>query len=306
MTVFGFSPLFPGSAKKWLKLADAEIYHSCEPSLTTYLAFKAMPDRKHMVTFRDPRDFSDWKMEYDLPSLSKLQVLHNYLYENNRFVRKTIPKMHAVYTIGKYLIPKVRSMYGLSIDPQFLPTPVEIPPDVKKADVPTVCYAARLDRRKRPELFLDLARKFPEVRFIAMGKSRDLKWDRHLREKYAGIPNLEMTGFVDQFGSKMHSGILEKSWIMVNTATREALPNAFLEAAAHRCAILSTVNPDNFSSEFGYYAKDGDLESGLKDLLDRQTWKQKGERAFRYILEAFELTKAIDRHVREYNRVLGN
>ena len=265
-----------------------------------------MPDRKHVVTFRDPRDFSDWKMEYDLPSLSKLQVLHNYLYENNRLVRKTIPKMHAVYTIGKYLIPKVRSMYGLSSDPQFLPTPVEIPSEVKKADSPMVCYAARLDRRKRPELFLDLARKFPDVRFIAMGKSRDLKWDRYLREKYAGIPNLEMTGFVDQFESKLHSGILEKSWIMVNTATREALPNAFLEAAAHRCAILSTVNPDNFASGFGYFAKDGDLESGLRGLLDRQIWKEKGERAFRYILESFELTKAIDRHVREYKRVLGN
>ncbi len=305
MTVFGFPPLLPWSAQKWLKLADAEIYHSCEPSLTTYFAFKAMPDRKHMVTFRDPRDFSDWKMEYDLPSLNKLQVLHNYLYENNRLVRKTIPKMHAVYTIGKYLIPKVRSMYGLSIDPQFLPTPVEIPSEVKKAGVPMVCYVARLDRRKRPELFLDLARKFPDVRFIAMGKSRDLKWDRYLREKYTGVPNLELTGFVDQFSTERHSRILGQSWVMVNTATREALPNAFLEAAAHRCAILSAVDPDGFSSQFGYHAKDDDFAKGLHFLLENYRWKERGERGHEYVKETFELNRAIDQHITVYEKILA-
>jgi glycosyltransferase involved in cell wall biosynthesis len=260
-------PRHPWSAKRLFRECDADIYHSCEPSLATYLAMKAMPDRKHVVTFRDPRDFLDWKMEYDLPSLNKLQVIHNYFYENNFLVRNSIRNMDAVYTIGKYLIPKVRSMYGLSVDPKFLPTPVAVPEKIKKADSPTVCFVARLDRRKRPTLFLDLARRYPHVRFIAMGKSRDKKWDSYLRSEYSGLPNLEMTGFVDQFQSDLHSKILEESWIMVNTATREALPNSFLEAAAHRCAILSLVDPDGFASRFGYHAKDEDFSKGLEFLL---------------------------------------
>lgn len=305
MTVFGFNPYWPWSATKWLKKADADIYHSCEPSFISYLGMKAMPNKKHMVTFRDPRDANDWKMEYELPSLSKLQVIHNYLFENNPLVRKMIPRMDAVYTIGKYLVPKVNSMYGLNRSSEFLPTPVSIPKNIKKADKPTVCYLARLDRRKRPELFLDLADKFPDVQFIAMGKSRDKKWDAYLRNKYKDIPNLEMTGFVDQFSSNLHSEILEKSWIMMNAATREALPNAFIESASHKCAILSFVDPDNFASDFGYHAENDDFAEGLKYLLEDNRWKELGEKGYTYINDTFELDKSITQHIKIYEQIIN-
>ena len=305
ITVYGFSPFAPWRAKRWLKECDAEIYHSCEPSLATYLAWKAMPDRKHMVTLRDPRDSSDWKKEYKLPSLNKLQVLHNYLYENNRLVRNVIPRLDEVYTTSEFLIPKVRSIYDLPRDPKFLPTPVDVPEEVKKADTPTVCYMARLDRRKRPELFLNLARKFPSVEFIAVGKSRDRRWDEYLRKKYTGLSNLKMVGFVDQFNSNQHSDILNKSWIMVNTSTREALPNAFLEAAAHRCAIMSSVNPDEFALKFGYYAQKDDFEVGLDYLLENERWKQRGRLAYEYVRDKFILEKAMDRHIETYKKLLG-
>jgi len=72
------------------------------------------------------------------------------------------------------------------------------------------------------------------------------------KEYHSNLPNLEMTGFIDRFSSPLHSQVLGKSWVMLNTATREALPNAFLEAAARRCAILSTVDSDGFSSQFRY------------------------------------------------------
>jgi glycosyltransferase involved in cell wall biosynthesis len=291
------------SAYWLLKKINADIYHSCEPSFGTYLAIKAMPHKKHVVTFRDPRDYHDWKMEYELPSYSRFQVIYNYIYENNILVRRSIKNMQAVYSIAKYLIPKIKSMYGLDSTPQFLPTPVLIPDTIKKADSPTVCYVARLDRRKRPELFLDLAEKFPHVKFIAMGKSRDNDWNEFLKKKYSNIPNIEMTGFIDQFSSDQHSNILEKSWIMVNTATREALPNSFLEAAAHKCAILSFVDPDGFASQFGYHAKDENFAEGLKFLLENQRWKELGEHGYDYVKKTFEMNRAIDLHVNAYEYV---
>ncbi len=304
ITVLGFSPYFPLSAINLFKKCNADIYHSCEPSFGTYLAMKTLPNSKHIVTFRDPRNFHDWTMEYDLPSLSKLQVLSNYFYENNFLVRRSIKRMDAVYTIAKYLIPKVKSMYGLETDPQFLPTPVTIPDTIHKSDVPTVCYVARLDRRKRPTLFLDLAEKFPEIHFIVVGKSRDKKWDDHLREKYSNISNIEMTGFIDQFNSNLHSQILEKSWIMVNTATREALPNSFLEASAHKCALLSAVDPDGFASNFGYHAETDDFADGLEYLLTNNKWKEKGEVGYDYVKKTFKMDNAIDQHITVYEQNL--
>ena len=49
----------PSRPQRMLQLfreSDADVYHSCEISLGTYLARRAMPDRRHMITFRDPRD----------------------------------------------------------------------------------------------------------------------------------------------------------------------------------------------------------------------------------------------------------
>lgn len=300
ITVYGFPPLFPWMAKKLLKDCNADIYHSCEPSYTTYLAIKAMPQKKHMVTVRDPRDSMDWKIEFKHPSHNKLQVMTNYLFENNFLVRRCIKQMDAVYTAAQCLIPKVRYMYNLHFDPGFLPTPVTIHQEIDKAKTPTVFYLSRLDRRKRPALFLDLAEKFPHVTFFVMGQSRDKKWEASLRKTYADIPNLEFKGFVDQFSSDDHRRLREQGWIMVNTASREGLPNSFLESAAAKCAILSHVDPDGFASRFGYHAKNDDFEEGLRFLLENDRWRERGELGYQYVKETFELNKSIQMHIDIY------
>ena len=175
-----------------------------------------------------------------------------------------------------------------------------IPPEPLKAARPTVCYLARLDRRKRPELFLDLAARFPGVRFLVLGKSRDPAYERRLRCRHAHLPNLEFRGLVDQFAGDGHGSALAESWIMVNTATREAMPNAFLEAAAHGCAILSAVDPDGFASRFGWHAAGDDFAAGLAALLADDAWRERGRAARRHVAEVFAVDRAIDlisRHI---------
>lgn len=304
-TVYGFSSYNPWDAVKWLKKTDADVYHSCEPSFSSYLALKAMPHKKHVVTFRDPRDLTDWKLEYELPSRSKLQVVLNFIYESNFLVRSSIRKMDGFYSPAKCLRSKIQGIYKLKELPEFLPTPVPIPQPAEKSEKPTVCSLARLDRRKRPEIFMDLAEKFPDVHFIAMGKSRDMKWDSYLRDKYKNVPNLELTGFINQFSSNKHTEILDKSWIMINTATREGLPNAFIESASHKCAILSHVNPDDFASEFGYHAKDDDFVEGLQYLLENDRWKDLGKKGHDYIENTFEINKSIQQHISIYEKLVN-
>jgi glycosyltransferase involved in cell wall biosynthesis len=303
--VHGFDPWRPWEAKAMLRDIDADIYHSCEPSLATYFAQKVCPHSKHMVTFRDPRDLKDWWMELVHPSLSYLQVIHNYLYENNWLVRSSIRQMDAIYTIARYLVPKVDRMYRCKVKPEFLPTPVSVGAMPDKAVKPTVCYMARLDRRKRPELFLDLALKFPDVQFIAAGKSRDPEWDDYLHNKYKDVPNLDMVGFVDQFTSNRHAEILGKSWIMVNTATREALPNSYIESLSYGCAIMSAVNADDIASEYGYHVTNDDFAQGLRFLLEEDRWRERGQKGYAYCKETFETGSAIDRHLAIYARLSG-
>lgn len=303
ITVMSFPPRSIFASKKLYQLCDADIYHSEEPSIGTYIAMKAMPKRKHIVTSQDPRDNNDWIVEYSYyPIHKKLLFPLFYLYETNPYVKKSVKNADAVFCQAKYIVPKVKSMYGLTNNLLFLPNPVSIPnAGFKKSDDPTVCFLARWDKRKNPEIFFELAKKFPNVKFIAMGKAHHERWDKFLRKKYSDLPNLEMPGFVS---SEQKKEILEKSWIMVNTAARECLPVSFLEAAAFKCAILSQENPDNFAENFGYHVKNDDYLSGLKFLLDNNRWIESGEKGYEYVKKIHELNKVIDQHIAIYKKLL--
>lgn len=304
VTVLSFAPRNALAATRLLREADAQIYHSCEPSLATYLASRAMPGRVHVVTCRDPRDREDWKTEFALPSRSRLRVAANWVYENGPLVRRGVQRADAVYTAAKCLIPKAQALYRLGTPPIFLPTPIPIPDTVEKASQPTVCFVGRLDRRKRPKLFLGLAEQFPDVNFIAAGASNDRAWDQHLRERYGTLHNLEMRGFVDQFRSDELSRILSSSWIIMNTSAREGLPNSMLEAAAHRCAVLSSVDPDDFATNFGRHVTNDDFARGLRHLLDRERWRECGLAAWRYVAATFATEPAVERHIAAYTHLL--
>jgi glycosyltransferase involved in cell wall biosynthesis len=303
--VLGFEPSAPWRATSLLRKCDADVYHSQEPSFGTYLARRAMPHRTHVVTCRDTREVSDWLTEVRHPSLSRLQVLINLTYEDNLLVQRAVRQADGVYCAAQFLRAKAQRKYGLATVPRFLPTPVAVPPTIQKASQPTVCYLARWDRRKRPELFLELARQFHNVRFIAFGNSRDLEYEDRLRREYAGLPNLLMPGYVDQFGSPEVSRILSESWILVNTAVREGLPNAFLEAAAHGCAILSAVDPDGFATRFGALVRNDDFATGLAELLQDDHWRARGEAGRKYIGETFELDRAMDAHLAVYHQTMN-
>lgn len=291
---------------KWI---DADIYHSEEPSVGTYLARLGAPDKKHVVTFRDPRRLdehrTEWKEEgLDWRSLLRREWRYRSSYE---YVKKAARAADGKYAAATVVIPRAVELYNLKHPPKFLPTPVPVPKHpLVKADKPTACFLGRWDPRKRPELFFELAKRFPEVRFVAMGacqphyKQRDTK----LRAEYGVVPNLEMPGVM--LGEEK-SRILEESWILINTSWREGLPISFIEAAAHRCAILSYLNPDGFTENFGYWAREDTLESletGLRTLLADRCWEEKGLMGQVYVKETFEYEHAIDLHLKAYEELL--
>ena len=285
--------------------ADADIYHSHEPSLGGWLAMRAMPRRKHLVTNQDPRLLRDWWIEFRHPTYSALQVLKTAAYYENPLTRRSVRAADRVMVPALFLKQIVARKYRLAAEPIFMPTPIRVPRNVEKATRPTVCYLGRLDRRKQPERFLQLAARFPEVQFICVGEAQDGEYDRHLRSRFGDQPNLEMTGFIDQFRDSRVSDILARSWVLINTSAREGLPNTYMEAAGHRCAILSAVDPDGFASRFGHQAVDGDFGEGLRVLLAGDLWQARGQAGFEYVDSTYRVDRAIDRQIALYEQVLG-
>jgi glycosyltransferase involved in cell wall biosynthesis len=302
--VLGFNIREPLNMLRLFKEAEADIYHSQEPSFGSFLAQKYHPDKKHYITCRDTRLFSDWLTEFRLPTLSKIQVLSNWLYEDNIFVHQAVRKAHKCFVAAHLLSGRVQRKYHLSYLPAFLPTPVQIPAAVEKALQPTVCFVSRLDRRKRPEKFFDLAAAFPQVQFVVAGFSRDKQWEQEIKEDYRFLPNLKFSGFINQFEDQSLSSLFSKSWILVNTAAREGLPNSFIEAAASRCAILSGVDPDGFASQFGYYVSDDNFRKGLEILIEDDFWRAQAQKGYRYVQSVFTQEKSIQEHIDIYREGL--
>ncbi len=304
--VLGFEPRNPWTALPLLRASDADIYHSQEPSFSTCLARLAMPDRKHIVTFRDTRNLSDWWIEFTHPSLNRLQVLANLIFEDNAAVHAAVRSADGWYAAARLLIPRARQKYRLPRDPQFLPSPIPFPDPalVQKSDTPLVCFIGRLDRRKRPHLFFDLAAQFPHVRFAVAGVGRDLAWERGLRARYSHLPNLYFHGFMNQFEGGALSDLLSRSWVLVNTSAREGLPTSFVEAAGHGCAILSEIDPDGFASQFGHRVEAGDFAGGLRFLLSNDRWQKLGTAGMQYARETFSADSAIEKHIQVYERLM--
>jgi glycosyltransferase involved in cell wall biosynthesis len=305
--VLSYPASSPGTQFRLLRACNADVYHSQEPSLGTWLAMKAAPDRAHVVTCRDTRITADWLIEIRSWVLDgTFRTLLTYPYENNPLVTRAVRAAHAVYCPNEFSRPVAQKKYGLARLPGFLPSPVRAPEvPLQKAEEPTVCYVGRWDRRKRPEVFFELARDFPQVKFTAMGQARTSSRTDNLRRRYGNLSNLELQGFVDQFTSEQFQQTLSRSWILVNTALREGLPRSFLEAAYFKCAILSRVDPDGFASRFGARVENDDFAAGLRSLLAQNAWRSRGEEAHHYVAGKYGVEQSIDRHMEVYHRLLG-
>jgi len=308
--IYGYPPHKAGltsllsrlASLKYYKKAEADIYHSQAISYNTYAAYAACPKGKHVLTFQDPYDWSEWNRiaqvepRYGTPQY-KLKIGAEM-----RFLSRTCRKMDALYSQAQFLIPKAVKLYNLTRKPKYLPNPVPVPKTLaEKSEKPTVCFLARWDPQKRVELFFNLAQRHPEVNFIAMGKSHDPLRDEKLRRTYSKVPNLRLTGFVSEEEKR---DILGRSWALVNTSIREALPISFLEALANGAALISGEDPDGLVSRFGFCVIDDDFDAGIDWLLQSDMWRRRGRAGRRHVEKVYEVERVVTRHIHEYELLM--
>jgi glycosyltransferase involved in cell wall biosynthesis len=292
------------SSSSIYKESNADIFVSIDPQISTYISQKIMPKKKHVIYFQDPYDEKAFK--------DMAKVDNNYAWTRKKqleyitvlgLLRTAVRNSDLLVTQAKCYAPLIERLFKPASDPIFLANPISIPNrPLRKASKPTVCFVGRWDPQKRVDKFFELAKHFPEVDFITIGKSNYPGIDQILRSKYRNLPNVIMTGFVSE---KEKSEILEKSWVMINTSIREGLPVSFLEANSHKTAILSYVNPDNFATNFGCHVSDEDFARGLRTLLENDVWKEKGEHGYSYVKKVHEVNKVTQEHISLYKKILS-
>jgi glycosyltransferase involved in cell wall biosynthesis len=291
-------------SKKTYTSLDIAIYHSQNQNLITLLAELFEPKKKHVITCRDPRNFYDWCVEFRYATLRrKLKTPISYLFEEGLIGTLAVRKADVVGVPAYFLKQKVKKMHFLKKEPLFLPNIEEIPVKIpSKSKTLTVCYIGRLEKRKRPEIVLSLAEKFPLVTFNIIGTSEEKKRYDYL--KSLAPKNVIFKGELNKFTNKEFFKTIDKSWILINTAAREGLPVSFVEAGGRGCAILSYVNPDDFALQYGYHAKELDFEKGLHYLLEKNKWKQLGKKGHDYVYANYRKEQAIKKHIGLYTKML--
>ncbi|MDA0265800.1 MAG: glycosyltransferase family 4 protein [Cyanobacteria bacterium] len=177
-------------------------------------------------------------------------------------------------TPANFLKQKVPGTYGATPpEVKLLPNIIDMDPGkIVKSQKPSVVFLARLDPYKRPWLFVELARHFPEVDFIFLGQPHftgEGAWDP------VNLPeNVQLKGHV-QGTEKVR--ILSEAWVLVNTSIHEGLAVSFQESLRCETPLLSCVNPEEVVSNFGIYVgrHDGtgmqgipEFIAGLRKLLD--------------------------------------
>lgn len=168
---------------------------------------------------------------------------------------------------------------GVRIDPLHRRTPSH------------VLWIGRYQSLKRPDLYLDLAKALPNVRFIICG------WgplrNRVVREAKE-IPNLTLAGEVT---GRAKQSAIEKAFVLVNTSIAEGFPNTLIEAGLYGIPYVSFVDPDEVICKYGlgYHVRSFNelVEKTEAIVLNAKLRKEIGNRIRSYVERNHDLENTI-------------
>lgn len=106
-----------------------------------------------------------------------------------------------------------------------------------------ILWVSTIRPDKRPERFLDLARRLPHRRFVLIGGPSGDPGGAALYDKIqraaASLPNLELTGFLPLAKVEPY---FDRAQVVVNTSTYEGMPNTFLQAWARGVPTVAYID----------------------------------------------------------------
>lgn len=196
-------------------------------------------------------------------------------------------------TPAPYLVGKLPGCYGFE-PPRvhFLPNPIGLRANRLKSGEPTVVFLGRLDPIKRPWVFVELARRLPQVQFLMLGQAHFRGEGAYKVE--APPSNLHVLGHQ---GEEAKTRLLSEAWATVNTSVHEGLAVSFLESFACETPVISCQDPGYLVSRFGRYTGRFDgtglegldaFEVAMRYMLEQpEKWLGKGREARLWLQEEY-------------------
>ncbi|NOZ35167.1 MAG: glycosyltransferase family 4 protein [Chlorobi bacterium] len=172
----------------------------------------------------------------------------------------------------------------------------------------TILWVGRLAKIKNPKLFIKLAERYPNERFVMIAPVvRDhIEYGNTIQEKAKKINNLKLINFVNPENINEYYG---KAKIYVLTSYLEGFSNTMAEAMIAECPILSyNVNPDNILNDYKCgFCTDKNIDKFYVDFeklnSDFELRKQFGKNGLKYIRDNHQKEQIIKKFISLLNTI---
>ena len=215
--------------------------------------------------------------------------------------RRGVAGAHAIVAQNAAQVQAVRAHYGR--EAVHIPSCYVPPCPTRQAGGDLVLWVAMLRPTKRPELFLELARRLPAWRFAMVGGPA--LGDRELFERIAAqarrLPNVEFVGFLPLAEAEKW---FDRARVLVNTSLYEGMPNTFLQAWARGVPTLGTVDIGTpvHRAVPGLDALAAELE---RLLADAGAWRAASARCREHFERTHSADEVLARYARLFDRVMA-
>ena len=169
----------------------------------------------------------------------------------------------------------------------------------RKADLENkqfILWVGKMSQLKRPQLFIELAKRFPKEKFVMIASSYGHEFEKNIEREAEKLKNLKLV-----YSVPFHEvdDYFKKAKLLVNTSEWEGFPNTFVQASKNGTPILSfKANPNNILNKYriGFCAKGkfNKLISYTHSLLKNTLlWQEMSQNTYKYAKENYDIRKKI-------------
>jgi len=168
-------------------------------------------------------------------------------------------------------------------------------------------WVGSIRKRKKPELYIELARRVPNAEFIMIGGIGD---DTHflekIKEEAEQVPNLDYIGFIHP--DKIYE-YYRTAYAYINTSSLEGFPNTYLQSWIHGVPTLTIeIDPDNIISENRIGMVSGSFENLVSDvkklIMNPAERDYMSEKAFIYVRENHRIEDISEKYIKLFEELL--
>lgn len=286
--------VFPRMTKLWdaLKRVDADAYYQRTSSVTTGItaAFCRRHGRYAIYAGASDVDFVRGRQDIELA-------------RDRRIYEWGLKRVDRVFVQNEAQRETLRDNYG--IEGVLIPNCYAPPPGERAGrHGKYVLWVATVRASKRPELFLELARRLPQYRFVMIGGSdpgrKAEEYHASIREAAKAIPNLDFKGFMPFAAAEAW---FDGARVMINTSAYEGFPNTFLQSWSRAVPTVAFFDTGSRVNGLPAYDRVDDIDEMTQrvDRLMREDilWQQSSQRVEAFFRESHSVEAIAGRYERE-------